>query len=53
MQWFSLPKQARPRPKSLPDGRVVRWLDGHFGEFRQNEEEKKQLSVELYAVMTM
>ena len=34
LQWFSLPKQARARPKSLPDGRVARWLDGldgHFG----------------------
>jgi hypothetical protein len=27
-QWSPLPKQARVRPKSLPDSRVARWLDG-------------------------
>jgi hypothetical protein len=30
-QWSSLPRQARVRPKSLPDDRVTRWLDGLDG----------------------
>jgi hypothetical protein len=32
-QWSSLPKQARARPKGLPDGWVARWLDGLDGHF--------------------
>jgi hypothetical protein len=30
-QWSELPRQARVRPKSLPDDRVARWLDGLDG----------------------
>ena len=27
-QWSALGREARARPKSLPDDRVARWLDG-------------------------
>jgi hypothetical protein len=47
-RWSSLPKQARARPKGLPDGQIAQWLDGldgldgHLGRLDRMETKKSK-----------
>jgi hypothetical protein len=54
-QWSALGRQARARPKSLPNNRVARWLDGLDGLdgcFGYSGDDWEQILVNLCAVMT-